>query len=74
MLKKKGAIRKANVIREEVDEVEEEEEEKELPKLEDQKKPEVLQVPVFLTQADLNKMVYNNHLMLREILKYCKEE
>jgi len=37
-------------------------------------KPKLIQVPVFLTQADINKMTYENNVMLREILELVKEE
>ena len=30
--------------------------------------------PVFLTQADVNKLIYENNLMLQEILRIAKEE
>jgi len=89
MFKKKKVVRKANMIVEEPEEFEEEsEDESELPTFEDEvieavkspvkpqqvSKPRVIQVPVFLTQADMNKLVYENNLMLREVLKLAKEE
>ena len=63
MFKKKKVIRKANVLMAEPedelpdyeDEVVESVEEK---KLEPEQKQKVLQVPVFLTSADMNKLVY----------------
>jgi len=82
MFKKKKVVRKVNMEEEEPEVIEEE---SELPTYEDEpveepvkskavSKPNVVQVPVFLTQADLNKMTYDNHLMLMEILKLAKEE
>lgn len=34
----------------------------------------VLQVPVFLTQADINRMTYENNMILKQIHHYLKEE
>ncbi len=59
---------------EEVAEIKEEEESEEtdldeLPDIEPKKKEEqkYVQIPVFLTQAELNRMIYENNLLLKKI-------
>ncbi len=47
------------------------EQQEETEKVPEQK---VVQVPVILTKDDINRMVYENNIMLRELLLYVKEE
>ena len=55
-------------------EIEEEEEvldieEEEVPDIEPKEESKVLQVPVFLTEADKSKMIYETHAMVSQILR-----
>ena len=40
----------------------------------EQEEEKVVQVPVFLTQAELNKMLYENNLMLRQLITALEKE
>jgi len=55
---------------------EEQEEEIEEPKETEksEEKQEVQAVPVFLTEADKDRMIYECHLMLQQIMESLKEE
>lgn len=61
---------------EDFDEPEEDEEEEPEPvrKVKPKNKEKVVQVPILLTRADLDKMLYENNIMLREILAKVREE
>jgi len=41
-----------------------------------EEKPEekYVQVPVILTEADVTKLVYENNLILRELISYVRDE
>lgn len=69
------------IIEPEAEEVEEEaveeelEFEEELEKAKEKNKQTqepALQVPVFLTEADINGLIYNNNLMLQKLLTYVE--
>ena len=34
----------------------------------------VLQVPVFLTEADINRMIYENNIMLKRLMGFLQKE
>jgi len=48
-----------------------EHENKELP--EEVTQPQIVQVPVFMTQADKDKLLYDTHLMVKEIYTSLKK-
>lgn len=76
-------LQKVNKLKEkkkEVEEVEAEgnEEEEEVPEIEPKEEPKedeekkYLKVPIFLTEADKDKMIYETHLMVSQLLSYIE--
>ncbi len=68
-------LKKKKVVEEEVEEAETEEPVKEeAPAEEPQEDSNIVQVPVFLTDADFNRMIYENNVMLKRLLEIVTEE
>ena len=55
-------------------EVEEVVEDKEVEEVVEEAEEKTKVVPMILTRADFDKMIYENNLMLRELLAIAKEE
>jgi len=50
------------------------EESKEEPKEEFKEEEQVVGYPVFVTEADINRMIYENNQMLRQLLQIVQKE
>lgn len=73
-------MKKVEEVEEEVEEVQEEEQEEEaaeeqpIEEEQEEAQPQVQEVPIFPTQADVNRMIYANNMMLHQLLQIVQSE